>query len=233
MAIGSSPDFDESTGFQTTSYTMSNTPTNGKYLILTRNASTATFSSLTSITQTNVSWARVGSVYSVNRKIEVWLGTVSASPGTGLTFAFDHSGTDSFAGGQIAQWSGLSGVVDVTTTGASANTTTPTTASITPTGGTNVLIIAADSRIGTYSSGPTGGFTDYTSAAASQQRTAYQVVASASGSYQAVWTYSPAAAWDAVIVAFAAAGGGGGSGIAALIGGKLVGDGILLQGLIQ
>lgn len=206
-------DFEETTGFQTTSYTMVNTPTAGRYLILTRNASTSSNADLLSITQTNVSWSRVGVVYTVNRKIEVWLGTVSASPGTGLTFAYTGGGTSVFSGGQISQWTDLTGVADVAPTGASNTNTATATASITPTAGAHVLLIAVVSRTGSISSGPDNSFADYPSTiGVTSNRTAYRIVSSASGSYQTTWTYGTSVAYDTVIAAFVGNSGGGGGG---------------------
>jgi hypothetical protein len=143
MAIASAPDFTEAITNVTT-FNMANTPTAGTHLVLCRNTVTA-FTNLSAITQTNVSWSRVGSVISSNRKIEVWIGVISASPGVGLDF-----GGVSMGNAQIAQWQGLSGSADVTTTGSSGGDGTAgdpcATASISPTASANVLLIGSLSR---------------------------------------------------------------------------------------
>lgn len=197
---------DESVG-NVASHTLGWTPSAGNYLVLTRDSATTAFNDLSSITQTNVSWSRIGSVYSTNRKSEIWIGVVSASPGTGLTFGFTGGGISTMAGAHIAEYSGLTGNVLNTATGSTGNSATPATASITPTGGASCAIIAICNSPGGVSSGPTNGFTNYPSATGNN-RSAYLVVTSASGSYSTGYTYSASNAWDCLICALEATGGG-------------------------
>ncbi len=69
-----------------------------------------------------------------------------------------------------------------------------------------MLVIASLSRSdvsGAYSSGPTGGFTGLTGTGSSFAR-AYQVVSSASGSYQTSWVYTSSVVYDIDVAVFKA-----------------------------
>lgn len=202
MAIGSSPANVTVLGNVTSPQTVA-TPTNGNYEIpvqLVGPGGTV----YTSPAQTNLAFSHLAA-YAVNRKLEAYIGAVSASPGSSLAW-----GGGAGFNGIVVEWAGLDGGFDSTNSaGSSANLAISTTASVTPAAGTNCLLLAGLSRAGTYSSGPTGGWTDVTGST-NAMRLAYLVVNGASGSYSTAWTYLAAAAYDTYIWILTAPSGGGG-----------------------
>lgn len=106
--------------------TLDSTPTNGnKMYLLSAHSSTGTISS---ITQTNVSWSNLLKTSSLNPTVELWVGTVSASAGTGITVAYSDTIWSSY---YVFEATGLAGTVDQssvsgsTTTGYQTGTITP------------------------------------------------------------------------------------------------------------
>lgn len=208
MAIGTTPVANERFG-NVSSGTLATTPTNGNSLLFVREAF-AGATSLTSITETNVAWARpsgAGLPYAVNRHLDFWIGAVSASP------AAAWSVSTAFQTGFFVEWAGLSGGIDTGASGGNHDDTgtnaIASTISVTPAAGTEVLLLAFVGRGNTFSSGPSNGFTDISSTS-NNTRVAYKYIASASGSYSTDWTFTAGQVWDTYIVTLTAAGGGGG-----------------------
>jgi hypothetical protein len=184
--------------------TLSWTPTPGNHLVYIAMTVTAG-ATITGISQTNVTWARPSGPtlpYSVNRKIDCWIGTVGASPGTNPNW-----GTGDYIS-YIAEFSGLSGAVSGTAYGGNNGTdATVESLAITP-ADSDVLIIAGAAIGGTYSSGPDNSFTAWPSIVSNSNRPAYRIITGASGSYSTTWTYAASANWASFAIAFVAAGGG-------------------------
>jgi len=81
--------------------TMGSTPTNGNYLYAVIGS---TGRGCDSITQTNVSWAKIYSGNGNSQYFELWKGTVSASAGTSVTANFTGSNKQEIA---VAEWGTL------------------------------------------------------------------------------------------------------------------------------
>jgi hypothetical protein len=172
------------------SATMGQAPTYGSTLIY-MSEGTSGAAALTSILQTGVAWTKY-TRYSVNRSIEVWTGVVGAGASASVVLSSSQQGF-------LIEWAGVSATPDAVSAGNFGNSTTPTSATVTPTAGNNMLFIFAIARINTYSSGPTGGFTEFPSSN-SNDRIAYQVVASTSGPYSGVYTFTAAQPWDTYLL---------------------------------
>lgn len=173
---------------------------NNTLVFMTNGASGTT--TITTITQTNVTWNK-WTTFSVLRKIDVWIGTVGASPGTLITLS-------NAPGTWFIQELNLGGVFtpDAASGGTSANTANPTTQSVTPTATNEIFLVATVARVNTYSSGPTGAWTG-DPASSGSNRLAYLYAASASGSYQTDWSYTAAQDADTYMLVFSQAGSGG------------------------
>jgi hypothetical protein len=184
--------------------TLSWTPTPGNHLIYIAMTVTAG-ATISGISQTNVTWARPSGPtlpYSVNRKIDCWVGTVGASPGTNPNW-----GTGDYIS-YIAEFSGLSGAVSETAYGGNNGTdATVESLAITP-ADSDVLIVAGAAIGGTYSSGPDNSFIAWPSIVSNSNRPGYRIITGASGSYSTTWTYAAGANWASFAIAFVAAGGG-------------------------
>jgi hypothetical protein len=203
--------------------TLSWTPTVGNHLIYIGMTITAG-ATISGISQTNVTWARpTGPTlpYSVNRKIDLWVGTVGSSPGTNPNW-----GTGDYIN-YIAEFSGLSGAVSGTAYGGNnGSDATVESLAITP-ADSDVLIIAGSAIGASFTSGPDNGFTAWPSISGNSNRPAYRIITGASGSYSTTWTYGTSANWASFAIAFVAAGGGG-----ATIGGPIFG-GRAIRGLTR
>jgi hypothetical protein len=187
--------------------TLPSAPASGHLLILTYVDAAQTVAGISSIAQTNVTWSKAVSS-KVNEDVEIWYGVVGSAAGTVATI--NLSGTPTTASlSNISEWSGLLTSSEVLANGTSANNgsgLTPTTATITPTAGKNVLIVAASRHGSSFTSGPTSGFTSLSAGTAGLGYAfAYLIVSSTSGSYSTSWTYGTSGAWDAEIATFLAA----------------------------
>lgn len=139
--------------------TMGSNPTNGNVLVAVVSIGRATLNTVTSITQTNVAWSYVTSksnvgTYTLN--VEIWVGVVSASAGTGVTVNLSGSNNNAIA--DVCEWSGDYSTVDVTASNSG-------TSAVTDTGTTAATSVADELWIGgvcsIYGPGgsPTNGFT--------------------------------------------------------------------------
>ena len=186
------------------------TPTAGNTLALwIQNINGATVSSITGGGVTwalQAAWSNAGGA-----RTELWLGPNSS--GSGTTISVSVSNFYARYDINITEWSGMPATI---TADGGSNTTTnnPNNLSpaITPTAGKPVLLLASDATFNQgISAGPSGGFTALnTVGGSSYGNFAYQIVGSASGSYQCGWTstgsYGTAAAG---LYAFDGATGGG------------------------
>lgn len=88
--------------------TLGATPTTGNKLILVSCVEGS--EAISSITQTNVSWAKLaGTTAGSAPVVEIWVGTVSASAGTGVTIAYAASSYGCVA---IIEMTSLAGMLD-------------------------------------------------------------------------------------------------------------------------
>ncbi len=88
--------------------TLAAAPTASNFLVLVSQHGDA--GTISSITQTNVSWALLKKfTQGTTPTIEIWLGTVSASAGTGITVAYS---TTNYSQYLVSEWSGLAGTLD-------------------------------------------------------------------------------------------------------------------------
>lgn len=183
----------------TIAITLASQPTQGNTLVIFAGTSDTTVI-FSNISQTGVTWQRAVSGSSSTRIVEIWYGNIGAGASTGITVNLSGTPASTYRGG-ISEWGGLlsSGALSVTGDN-NGNSTTVTTASITPPVGYNVLLIAS-SRAGNTSV-PTNGFTNLTTQDVSAPGS-YLVVPSTSGSYSTGWT-TVSGLWQAEIASFLA-----------------------------
>lgn len=86
--------------------TLGDTPTAGNVLFAVIGVTDySAVVSVSSISQTNVSWSLQAQQKDSYRAVEIWLGVVSASPGTAITVNLD--GTPNNARGAVCEYSGI------------------------------------------------------------------------------------------------------------------------------
>lgn len=160
-----------------------------------------------------VTWTQIAVITAASGASgELWAGANSSGSGTTITVTT----TNVYSGRIDAGFSEYAGMPATLTADGGSNATTNNpnnvTPSVTPTAGTPTLLLAADLTYNhTVSAGPTGGFTALsTTGGSGYAYYAYQIVASASGAYQAGWTNSAGySASRAGLYAFSGSGGGG------------------------
>lgn len=86
---------------------LDSTPVAGNVLLLC--SSIAGNNTITSITQTNVTWTQLLGTSGLTPTVELWKGVVSASPGTSITVAYSGTNFNCWWAGEFA---GLAGTVD-------------------------------------------------------------------------------------------------------------------------
>lgn len=186
--------------------TFSGTPVNGNTLfMLFGEHSTLSLTTITSITQTGVTWTNVVGVSPLHWDSEVWVGVVGAGAGKIATINFAVNSKASWAA--MSEWSGIVGTpFDVSanqqTTGDPADTTlTATTAQA------NELWLSHYTTLGSGSmSGPNNGYTALDTPAAAngiEFGTAYKIV-SATGTAGGTMAIGSSVAYLAVASAFKA-----------------------------
>lgn len=166
--------------------TLSSGPVNGNVLICGFGSSVG--QDLVSITQTGVVWTKDATVSGVNKICAVWRGVVGSGASTTVTFTTSIDVSITTARTNVSEWSGTNNAAPSAVTSSNATATTITGASMTPTASANVLLYFV-TACGSASGSPSTGFTALTTTNSGVQF-AYQVVASASGSYQVTWTSS-------------------------------------------
>ena len=147
-----------------------NAPTKGNYLILTYTGFSSTAArTITSITQSNVSWTATNAVVSAGSygRSEIWIGAVAANAGTSITV--NLSGVFGAGGGgggvvNICEYSGLAGTVDQYKTASGAGGKSSSTGTTSSTTSANELLIGCTGAYITANaiqtqSNPTNGFT--------------------------------------------------------------------------
>ncbi len=181
---------------------------NALRLMITRPFAT----SITGITGGGVTWSRLGSVVNNSNStwsVEIWGGDNSSGSGTTISVSVGNNYTTFDY--NFSEWSGLdtTPVADPSPSGNTSTSSTAATSSVTPTAGKEVLLLACTRFAAIVTNSPSGGFTALTRTVTSEGY-AYQIVASASGSYSTTWAlnvgYNP---WATIIAGWDAAGGGG------------------------
>jgi hypothetical protein len=214
MAIGTAPvtssqiSVSKTAAVTSDTQTLGVTPTATNVVFLHWGVSAAG-QSISSATETNVTWSRVGAVADANATTELWMGVAAASPGNVVTINTAVSMATSNIRGCAFEWSGLDTATVPSVSGkqGTASGGQWSTNSIAPTAGAECLIIAFGrlgvAGLGAYVS-TDGGFTEITPEGSGNGRCAYRYVASASGSYQCTWTYTTGGAtpYDTGIVVF-------------------------------
>jgi hypothetical protein len=109
---GKKPIQDKGTGAganaSTRAITLGAAPTNGNLLLAVISIETGT-QSVTSISQTNVTWTQLAETTDGSSpKVEIWKGVVAASAGTGITINYSGS---TYNGAHVSEWNGLSGTL--------------------------------------------------------------------------------------------------------------------------
>lgn len=173
--------------------------------------------SISSVSGGGVTWSKVGNVTesATTSTIEHWVGHNSSGSGTTITIVV--SNTYGAYECNFSEWSGTdtSGVADPAETTNSGTSNTMTTASVTPTAGKEVLLLACGVTLAHVTNTPSGSFSALACSATAQPASsstnyafAYRIVSSASGSYSTSWplavSYRP---WGAMIGGWDAAGG--------------------------
>jgi hypothetical protein len=197
----------------TLAVTWSSTPTNGNLLTCYfGNSGGVNPPAISSITHTGATW-QVAQKSATARDAEIWYAMNVSGASTSMTINLDHAIASVNAQAAACQeWSGVatSSALDAKSP-ATGTSTTPTSASITPTSSLNELLIASTGRLGqNKSAGCASPFTDLTDASsggATRTFGCYQVVASTSGAYSTSWTLAGSSTWDVSIASFKAAAG--------------------------
>ncbi|MDB5254406.1 MAG: Fibronectin type domain protein, partial [Parcubacteria group bacterium] len=204
-AISSTP-IQEAVGFGAASnpvyaITFSSAPTNGNFLTF-ESVVNSGVSSISSITQTGVTWRRA--VIGTSTAVETWYGIVGAGAGTTATATLSST-VGAVPAGSMQEWSGvkISGTILGPVNTDSSITTSPAAGPITPVAGKNVLLIMGTRKGGTISSQPSG-FSLLTQPVpgGTGPSASYQVVPSASGSYNSNWVFSTNSLWQATVASF-------------------------------
>jgi hypothetical protein len=161
---------------------------------------------INSVSGGGVTWSQVATQSELTGgiKTEIWAGDNSS--GSGTTITINVSNTYSRVDAVFTEWSGMptTPVADGGPTGNTGRSVTASTASITPTAGKEVLILATAQGSGAVTNaGPTGGFTALTLAGSNSGLVgfAYQIVGSASGSYSTSWTVAHSYDYWATLIA--------------------------------
>lgn len=123
--------------------TMSATPTSGNTIILCSVISAV--QTISSITQTNVTWTKLKATASINPSVEVWKGVVAASAGTTITVAYSGGAYNCWWAGEFA--SAPTTVDQFSVSG--ATTTGYLTGSITPGGSYLTIAVMGTDNGGT------------------------------------------------------------------------------------
>ena len=143
----------------TITVTLVSTPISGNVLIAvigTRLAATEV--TVSSITQTGVTWTEQISKYSGNINVELWLGVVGSGASTTITITLSATPSGSVA--DVCEWSGIatSGFLDKTATNAGAGYTADTGTTDTTTKANELWVGGINDQSGDLTT-PTNGFT--------------------------------------------------------------------------
>lgn len=203
FAVISSSPIQQATGsgLSGTSFTVTISAASSGNTLIYVSGVTDSAQTISTISCTNVTWTKAqGS--NTNADVEIWYGVV-AGGSSGTTITVTTGATIGLAvRATVSEWSGVntSSQLDVHATN-SGTSTNPATGTITPTAGLNELFIAATREGGTFSSGPTNGWTAGTTPNTGFQW-AYKVVSNTSGTDSTDWTYSASNVWDAAYATF-------------------------------
>lgn len=154
---------------------------------------------INTITQTNVTWTRQQQLVGTTQIIEEWLGVPTGVPGTTIALALTGTTTPtSFT--IVSEWP----CIMVKDTGNSNNgiSANPATGTITPISGRSILISAQVKTTGTFSTGPTNGFSNDIGSGSGNYRGAYLSVDGSTGTYSTDWTWTGSVTWDTLFVVY-------------------------------
>lgn len=171
-------------------------PSAGDVIVLGCDISNIAIDPANAVSSANTTWTKVQWIVGTYSNTQ-WVGVAAA--GASATISITPSGnTASSLFAAAFTWSGgpdtiLAGQTSSTT----GTSTTPTTPNATPVTGHESLVIGLMRRGNTFASGPSNGFTDFTTGSA-LFRMAY-LVTSAGGPVNTAWTYTGSAAWDTQI----------------------------------
>ncbi len=168
-------------------------PTAGNFLVCCFGCQSGT-GVISGITGGGVTWVKAQQS-ATNLDSEIWYGVNSTGIGTSVVISFaSNSGPTAV----VAEFSGIVGLD--TSSSNNGSSTTPTTASITPTKNPNVLFIGTGvGTNGVYSSGPTNSWTDFTLPVS---LLAGYFIGSSLSANSTGWTISSSVSWDTEIAAF-------------------------------
>jgi len=186
-------------GATTVNCTWGSAPTNGNIVALTWECGGST--NITSITETNVTWAGTAAVTAgISRLAQIWLGTVGASASTTVTVNFPALGSAN-CWLTFSEWTGFTTTQDVAAVVNNATTTTNAACTGVTTVTNNDLILAqvSTTTTGAITSGPTNSYTAITSSGNSVSLPAYLLQGTA-GATSTAWTI-PSASYDCATIA--------------------------------
>ena len=181
-------------------------PTNGNLNIMTvtTRKGSGTAETVSSISQTSVTWSKVTNLVNNVQDVEIWAGVVGSGASASITVTLTADpGT---AMGQVAEYSGLltSSFTDVTASN-SGTSTTPGTGTTATTAQANELWVGSITTLVAHST-PTNGFVLlYYGDTGSTSNAFLEKIVSSTGTANSGTTLSSSNAWVGVIATFTAA----------------------------
>lgn len=186
------------------SWSMTGTPQAGDVILLRTQLASTTVDMANAVSATNWTFTKIGWSHAA-RSITLWMGVAGASPGSTLTV------TPSASTGITGLWSiarfkgfGASPVIYTSGFGTNGSSTTPTTPTLSLSGGRPVVVVGIYSNsTGNYVSGPDApGWLPFTTLSPNAGGWGYQMVPHPAGSsFATQWTHSASGTWDAGICA--------------------------------
>ena len=177
------------------------TPTVGRSIILSRNASNVG-QSILSVNSPFTDWTFAVAEVGTFARLDILIGTPNGLGIPGNTASVVFNTTTTLLGRwNFSEWSGLGGVYAVAnaTSGSSVTVSSPI---ITPASLNDVLAYAVARGVAAASSGPNNGFTALSTPSAISQH-AWLIASPSSGSYATDWQYASSTNWGSAICAFA------------------------------
>jgi hypothetical protein len=192
------------------SVTMTSTPTAGnvEVAVIGTLHVDGVLASVTSITQSGVTWTQQVSKAAYNENIEIWLGVVNSGASTSITVNLNNTAS---GGGvaDICEYSGVatSNFLDLTATNAGTSVYPDTGTTATTTQADELWIGGAISNAGSYQREPTDGFTLFDGLAYSYIYVGYleKIVSSTGAAHSSTNTDAVAGDWKGCIATFKAA----------------------------
>jgi hypothetical protein len=176
------------------------TPTAGNILIACINLqSTSTARTVSSISQTNVTWTLLKRTVNGLTDCEVWKGVVGASPGASATV--NTSGTFTDMSVNVSQFSGVTGTSDFTAGGTTGSSVTPSTGAYTTITANDLVIVAVAFASNAFPSAHPAGFTALTreNISTCTLEASYQLTQAAGLKAAATWTIT-SSIWATAVI---------------------------------